>query len=210
MRELSECDELKTFFDRRLIKALAHPVREHILAVLNERIASAREIGEELGADVSSFYHHIELLEELGCIERVESRPRRGAREHFFRAKQTFFFDDGAWENMPESLKADVATSSLQFLLEDVVLALEAGTFNARNDRHLSWSPSSFDVQGWEETTELMAQTLNRLGKIQEAAALRLAEGSRPQINATMAILAFETPGGEQRQLQRQLGSERP
>lgn len=45
MRELREGDGLKTFFDRRLIKALGHPIREHILAVLNERVASAREIG---------------------------------------------------------------------------------------------------------------------------------------------------------------------
>lgn len=70
MQEVTESGELKTFFDRRLIKALCHPVREHILAVLNERIASAREIGEELGAEVSSFYHHIEELEKFGCIER--------------------------------------------------------------------------------------------------------------------------------------------
>ena len=66
MRELKEWDELKTFFDRRLVKALGHPIREHVLAVLNERTASAREIGEEIGADVSSFYHHIEQLEKLG------------------------------------------------------------------------------------------------------------------------------------------------
>ena len=30
MREVSEWGELKTFFDRRLIKALGHPVREHV------------------------------------------------------------------------------------------------------------------------------------------------------------------------------------
>ena len=69
-----ESDELKTFFDRRLIEALGHPVREHILAVLNERIASASEIAEELGADVSSFYHHVEELEKLECIERVATQ----------------------------------------------------------------------------------------------------------------------------------------
>lgn len=61
--------------------------------MLNERIASASEIGEELGADVSSFYHHVEELEKFGCIERVESEQRRGGREHFFRAKRTVFFE---------------------------------------------------------------------------------------------------------------------
>ncbi len=194
MQELSQGDELKTFIDRRLIKALGHPVREHLLAVLNERVASAREIGEEIGADVSSFYHHIEQLEELGCIERVESRQRRGAMEHFFRAKKTLFFDDEAWKRLPASLKTDLATSTLQGLFDDVVQALKVGTLDARDERHVSWTPGAFDAQGWAEVIELMDQTLARLGAIQEAAAMRLARGVAP-INATMAMLAFETPG---------------
>src|SRR4051812_38057573 len=138
MRELCESDELKTFFDRRLTEALGHPVREHILAVLNERIASASEIGEELGADVSSFYHHVEELEKLGCIERVKTKRRRGAREHFFRAKRTVFFDDEAWRRMPASLREDVEVSSLQLLFDDVLGALSTGTLDARDDRHVS------------------------------------------------------------------------
>jgi DNA-binding transcriptional ArsR family regulator len=193
MQELSEWDELKTFFDRRLIKALGHPVREHILAVLNERVASASEIGEELSADVSSFYHHFEELEKLDCIERVETRRRRGAKEHFFRATRSVFFDDEAWQKMPGSLKADVAASSLQLLFDDVVAALSSGTLDARDDRHVSWTPGTFDVQGWSEAKDLMNSTLGQLAAIQSAAAKRLAEGAGPKISATMAILAYET-----------------
>jgi hypothetical protein len=127
MQEVSESAELKTFFDRRLIKAIGHPVREHILAVFNERIASAREIGDELGADVSSFYHHIEELERLECIELVETKQRRGAKEHFFRAKASLFFDDAAWQLLPSTLKDDQTASILQLLLNDIVGALKRG-----------------------------------------------------------------------------------
>lgn len=193
MQELCESGELKTFFDRRLIKALCHPVREHILAVLNERIASAREIGEEIGGDVSSFYHHVEELEKLGCIERVATKRKRGAKEHFFRARRTVFFSDEAWQRMPDSVKEDVAVSSLQHLFDDVLGALSSGTFNARSDRHVSWSPGSFDAQGWNEVMNLMNRTLAQLGQIQDAAAKRLTEGASSEISATMAILAFET-----------------
>lgn len=201
MQELSECDELKTFFDRRLIKALGHPVREHILAVLNERIASASEIGEELGADVSSFYHHIEELEKLECIEKVATRQRRGAKEHFFRAKRTLVFDETRWQTLPASIKADVAVSSLQYLFDDVVNALEEGTLDARDERHVSWVPAEFDPQGWVEARDLMDRTLEQLAEIQEGAALRLAQGRGPGLPATMAILAFETTGGERSSL---------
>jgi len=194
MRELCEWDELKTFFDRRLIKALGHPVREHILAVLNERVASGSEIAEELGADVSSFYHHIEELEKLGCIERVATRRRRGAREHFFRAKISVFFDDVAWGRLPPTLKWDQTAGVLQALFDDATEALSEGTFNARDDRHASWSPGFFDAQGWEETVDLVNDALERLCAIREAAASRLAEAGERGMPATVGILAFETP----------------
>jgi len=199
MREVSEWDELKTFFDRRLIEALGHPVREHILAVLNERIASASEIAEELGADVSSFYHHVEELEKLGCIERVETRRRRGAREHFFQARASLFFDDAAWQKLPNTLKGDQTVSSLQFLFDEVVAALEEGTFNARKNPHASWMPCLLDTQGWDEATTLMNQTLDGLMAIREAAALRLAETGEKGIRATTGILAFESPSSKGR-----------
>jgi DNA-binding transcriptional ArsR family regulator len=194
MREVSEWDELKTFFDRRLIKAIGHPVREHILAVLNERIASAREISDEIGADVSSFYHHMEELEKLECIERVETKRRRGAREHFFRAKTSLFFDDAAWRQLPSTFKEDQTVSTIQFLFDDVVGALKEGTFNARDDRHTSWTPGYFDVQGWTEAMELMNRTVEHLGAIREAAASRMTKTGEQGIPATLGILGFETP----------------
>jgi DNA-binding transcriptional ArsR family regulator len=194
MQELSECDELKTFFDRRLIKALGHPVREHILAVLNERIASASEIGEELGADVSSFYHHIEELEKLECIERVETRRRRGANEHFFRARRTVFFDDESWQRLPASLRADLITTFVQAMFNDAAAALAAGTLDGRGDEHVSWTPVRLDAQGWEEATDLMDQTLSRVTAILDASSIRLAATGEDGLSATVGILAFETP----------------
>ncbi len=146
--------------------------------MLNERIASAREISEEIGTDVSSFYHHIEELEKLDCIERIATKQRRGAKEHFFRAKRTAFFSDKDWRAMPDSLKEDVAVSTLQRLFDDVLGALSVGTFDARDDRHVSWTPGSFDAQGWNEIMDLMNRTLAQLGQIQDAVAGRIARGA--------------------------------
>lgn len=193
MQELSESDKLKTFFDRRLIKALGHPVREHILAVFNERVASAREIGEELGADVSSFYHHIELLEELDCIERVESRQRRGAWEHFFQAKRTVLLDDATWQRLPASLRTDLAGSFVQQMFDDAADALEGGTLSANADEHVCWMPAHFDRRGWEEATGLLNETLSSLIEIQKKSAARLTHDQTDALTATISILAFET-----------------
>lgn len=200
MRELREWDELKTFFDRRLVKALRHPVREHILFVLNERIASASEISEELGADVSSFYHHIDALEKLGCIERVATKQRRGAKEHFFKATRTVFFSDEEWQRVPPALRADLATEFIQAVMDDAARALRSGTLSRRGDEHVSWTPGDFDQAGWEEVTELMAQTLERVMAIQAKSADRLAESGGERVPATVGILAFETPPAARRE----------
>jgi predicted transcriptional regulator len=194
MKELCESDELKTFFDRRLIEALRHPVREHILAVLNERIASASEIAEELGADVSSFYHHVEELERLGCIERVETKRRRGAKEHFFKATRTFLLEDEAWQRLPASLRADLITSAVQSLFDEVVTALDVGTFHQKGDEHVTWIPGRLDVQGWKEATDLLEQTRRQVTTILEESAERLAKSGEEGLTATVGMLAFETP----------------
>ena len=199
MQELCECDELKTFFDRRLIKALGHPVREHILAVLNERIASGSEIGKELGADVSSFYHHIEELEKFGCIERVATKQHRGAHEHFFKARRTVFFSDEDWRQVPATLRADLATRFIQAIIDDATVALRCGTLTRRGDEHVSWTPGDFDEAGWKEAIELVGETLEHLTNIQKESSDRLAESSGKRVTGTVGILAFETPPSSHR-----------
>jgi DNA-binding MarR family transcriptional regulator len=200
MQELREWDQLKTFFDRRLIEALHHPVREHILAVLNERIASASEIAGEIGAEVSSFYHHVEELEKLGCIERVTTRQRRGAREHFFRAKRTVFFDDEAWRRVPATVRMDLAASSIQTIIDDATAALQSGALTRRGDEHVSWARGDFDEAGWKEATELMARTLERLTAIQKESSDRLTTSGEGCVSGTVGLLAFETRPPSQRQ----------
>jgi DNA-binding transcriptional ArsR family regulator len=207
MRELREWDQLKTFFDRRLVEALGHPVREHILVVLNERIASASEIAEEIGAEVSSFYHHVEQLEKLECIERVATRQRRGAREHFFRAKRTVFFDDEAWQRVPATIRTDLAARFIQTIIDEAAVALQSGTLTRRGDEHVSWMRGDFDEAGWKEATELMAQTLERLSAIQKGSSKRLAAGGEASLSAAVGLLAFETPPLFQRE--RPTGRER-
>lgn len=185
---------LRTFIGPRLIKALGHPVREHILTVLNERIASPTEIGRELGLEVEDFYHHFEVLEELGCIERVEMRRRRGATEHFFRATECFLFDDTEWARLPDTLKADLSVRGVKPIFDDVVAAMRCRTFDARDDRHTSWMSAHLDEQGWREVVALLKETLWRAMDIRKRSARRLAKNREQGMLATVAILGFETP----------------
>ncbi len=185
-------DRLKRFIDRRLIEALHHPIREHFLAVTNERPASMVEVGDELGLDVVAFNKQVKVLEELGFIEVVGTRPTRGGTEHFYKATRTVFFDNSGWEDVPATLKADVNNHAMQSLVDELVAALEAGIFNARSDRHASWIPGVFDLRGWREVMALLDRTLALLLAIQGRSHQRIMKSGEPGIPTTFGILGFE------------------
>ena len=72
--------------DPRLAKALSNDVRARALNMLAEGIRSPTAIARELELDVRVVAYHVRVLRKLGCIELVETRPRRGAVEHLYRA----------------------------------------------------------------------------------------------------------------------------
>lgn len=72
--------------DPRLAKALSNDVRARALDLLSEEARSPKAIAAELGLDVRGVAYHVRVLKKLGCIELVETRPRRGAVEHVYRA----------------------------------------------------------------------------------------------------------------------------
>lgn len=185
-------DRLKKFVDDRLIKALGHPVRAHILAVLNERVASTKEIGDEIELDVSAFYKHVQLLEELGCIECVETRKVRGVKERFFRATTTLLLDDTAWRRLPATVRRDVSVDLAQTISDEAAAAARAGKLGSGDAEHLSFTPGVVDDRGRRETVRLLNRTLKRVMTIQRASGGRLAKTGEAGIPVTAAIMGFE------------------
>lgn len=72
--------------DPRLAKALSNDVRAKALKLFVEGPWSPKAVAAELGLDVRGVAYHVRVLKKLGCIELVETRPRRGAIEHVYRA----------------------------------------------------------------------------------------------------------------------------
>lgn len=185
-------NKTKPGVDQRLVKALAHPLRVEILAILNERMASPNELSKELEEGLSQVSYHVKVLKDFECIEMVKTEPRRGAVEHYYRATARAFLTDPDWKSLPDSVKPGVSSSAMQMILADVFGALEGGTFDARDDRHLSWTPGVVDEQGWEESVDLVAETLERIMKIHEGSAKRLAKSGEAGIPASTVLMNFE------------------
>lgn len=185
--------------DSRVVKALGHPVRVQALTILNERIASPNEISKELGQSVGHVSYHIKVLKECECIELVDTAPRRGAMEHFYRATARAFFDVSDWAAVPESVRPGLSGSLLQTALEDASSALTTGTFDKREDRHLSWTPMIVDETGWDELAKSLGETLERIFAIQAASAERLREADEAGIPVSVSMLGYETPATEEK-----------
>jgi DNA-binding transcriptional ArsR family regulator len=185
--------------DQRVIKALGHPVRVLALAILNERVASPNEIAQELNQTVGHVSYHIKVLKKCECIELVDTAPRRGAVEHYYRATSRAFIDDDAWCRLPASVRPGLTATLLKDLFEDAGAALSAGTFDARDDRHLAWTPMIVDEQGWDEITEASAALLERVFEVQAESARRLTEAEKPGMQVSVVSMVYETPAAEER-----------
>src|ERR671939_1452020 len=83
--------------DPRYVKAMSHPLRVRILAILQERRASPNELAGVLGATLGTVAYHVRTLHQLGLIELVDETRVRGAVAHHYRARERPQVSDAAW-----------------------------------------------------------------------------------------------------------------
>ncbi|HEY8583417.1 MAG TPA: winged helix-turn-helix domain-containing protein [Capillimicrobium sp.] len=184
-----------------MAKALAHPLRAKVLARLNEGVASPNELSRELDEPLGNVSYHVKALLELGCIELVDTAQRRGAIEHYYRAIARARIDDSAFKKLPASIRGEMSANTLEQMLKDATAALKAGTFDARTDRHQSWTKLHLDQQGWDDLVKLLAGTLDRALELQAESASRRTKAkggdAGEEITAVVTLMGYEAaPAG--------------
>ncbi|HEY0317381.1 MAG TPA: winged helix-turn-helix domain-containing protein [Solirubrobacterales bacterium] len=178
-------------------KAFAHPLRVQILIILNERVASPNLLSQELDRSLNLVAYHVRVLEKYDCIELVDTKQRRGATEHFYRATRRQFLTDSEWSRMPESLRPGLSGAMLKSLFDDVEDAVTNRTFDEVEDRHLSRTPMVVDKQGWSDVAALLSETLDRVLEIQAESSERLAGSDEAGMLAKVMMLHFKSPDPE-------------
>jgi len=179
-------------------KAFAHPLRVQILIILNERVASPNLLAQELDQSLNLVAYHVRVLEKYDCIELVDTKQRRGATEHFYRATRRQFLSTAEWSRMPEVLKPAVSGAILQSIFGDIEEAVKSGTMDEPDDSHVSRTPMIVDKPGWEETANLLNETLDRLLEIQTQSSERLASSEEKGILSKVELLHFKSPDSEE------------
>lgn len=182
--------------DPRLIKALAHPLRIRILAILEEReLASPNELSDLLGVSLGVMSYHVRRLHALGFLELVKRTPRRGAIEHHYRAKARPKVSDEGWAETPSIVKRAMVGASLEQVSGYVNAAAAKGGFD-NADAHLSRSVITLDEQGWKDLAAELAKTLATIEKIEAQSAARLRRaGDEEERSAGIVLMMFEAEG---------------
>lgn len=177
----------------QLFKALSHPLRMKLLTAMSEREASPSELATELGEPLGNVAYHVRMLDSLGCIELVRTTPRRGALEHHYRAIARPVLSDEDWKQLPSSARRSISADRIAEIGGDLTAALSAGTFDSRDDRHLSWMNLALDDAGWSQLSELLVELVERAQEIQAESAGRLhASGSDAVVSSKLVLIHYE------------------
>ncbi|MGH2744975.1 MAG: ArsR/SmtB family transcription factor [Thermoleophilaceae bacterium] len=183
---------LTSISDPRLVRALAHPLRLRILSILEQRVASPKELAHEIGAPLTHVSYHVRQLAQFGVIKLERTTPRRGAVEHHYRLDARPSITDEGWGGAPEIAKQALVGAVLGQMGAQVnAAAAEAGF--SRDGAHLQRMPLELDDEGWREASKAIRALVAELERIQADAHGRR-KGPHPEGRAATAVMMlFET-----------------
>ena len=179
--------------DPRYVKALAHPLRVRVLAILEERTASPVQLAALLQAPLGTVSYHVRTLHKLGLIDLVEETPVRGAVEHHYRARSRPQVSNEAWAKAPPVAKQALIGAALQQVADYAAASAAAGGFD-RADAHLTRTALQLDEQGFAELSRACLGLYDELERIEAAARERRGEDDHDDglINVGLVVMLFE------------------
>jgi DNA-binding transcriptional ArsR family regulator len=163
------------------VKALAHPLRVQILSVLEERVASPSDLAEELGAPLGNVSYHVRTLTDLGLLKLVRRRTRRGAVEHYYRARGRAAVSDRAWSQVPSVVRQSMVGVALEQSIDQAVAAAANGGFES-DETSLTRHSVALDDEGARELGDALDRLHDVLAEIEHRSADRIENnGSAPR-----------------------------
>jgi DNA-binding transcriptional ArsR family regulator len=180
--------------DARLARALNHPLRARILALLNERPASPKELSEVLEVELANVSYHCRELHRLRCVEVAKREHVRGALKTTYRGTTRMMLDDTTWKQLSKETRGGISVAAVSEVIERASKALEAGTFDRREDRNVITIKMDLDEEGWKTVAELVNETYRRLADVEVEAANRAATSGEEPIRTTVSLLSYESP----------------
>lgn len=191
MKKRAKVAKAKKEVDKGNVKALANSMRVQILTILNERANSTTGLARELGVEPGEIAYDVEVLRDMGLIEVVGEKKRRGAMEFFYKAISRAHLDKLEWPTVPDPVKGGLRASLLQTIMADAIAAIDEDTYDSVEGAHMSWTPLIIDGPGWEELVEILRVALEGVLKVSKSSAERLIANDEEGTSCTVSILGY-------------------
>ena len=184
--------QIENIGDPRYVRALGHPLRVRILAILEERTASAVELARMLSADIGVVAYHVRKLHQLGLIELERETRVRGAIQRHYRAYERPRVSEEAWREAPPVAKQAAVDAALQQIYDYGRASNAAGGFD-RADAHITRTALRLDREGWERIAESLLETLRVVAEVEEDTREREAAGEELELeDVGLVLMLFE------------------
>ncbi len=177
--------------DPRWVRAISHPLRIRLLAMLDEEPASPVVLAGKLGASLGTVSYHVRTLSELGLLELVSTRQRRGATEHIYRARAHPRFTDEQPDPLDDTSHAPSVTANLNRIHNFASRSAAAGGFD-HSDAQFTRTPLKLDDRGWADLADATRRWLLAAQEIEREASQRISGDNGSALQAGLVVLLFE------------------
>jgi hypothetical protein len=169
-------------------RLLRHPLRAQVFGRYAEAETSPRAVAAALGEPLNRIGYHTQVLRRAGVIELVRTEPRRGAREHFYRAVLSNFIEDADWSQLTTGLRRVLSRRVIDGVPQEAADALQHGGMDAP-EVHLSRNYLALDDRGRRDLAALLRSTFETARDIGQASRER---GSEDAVPWELVIMSFE------------------
>lgn len=182
----------KESVNESLAAVVAHPLRARCLMACAERTRSPRELATLFGREVHNVAHHVRVLEKMGFVEEVGSRPVRGATEHFFRAIERPMVTEEEYALLSQEERNGFAKEVCQLGFADASSALSTETFSTRPDNIVARTPMILDEEGFKAVAALHGEAVLKSMQIEAESNERRAHTGDPGTAYSSFVLCYE------------------
>ncbi|MEX0971843.1 MAG: hypothetical protein WDZ46_01120 [Solirubrobacterales bacterium] len=182
-------------FTERLAPVLIDDLSLAIAGEMNQREVSSTQYYREVGgASKQRIWRQFRGLERTGWAARVAERTgngRRGRTEHFYRATKPRYAGFDACAEPPASKRSE-RWQTFERFCADAVGSMEAGAFDARTDRYVTWSNVLLDERGWERVITGLNSLRKFLLREEQRSRQRMKTSGLGSTKMTVALAAME------------------
>lgn len=171
--------------------AVGHPIRVHILVVLNEGTYTPGQIAEILDKPLNNVSNHIRELADAGSIELAKTEQVRNATLHYYRAVEMPFYSEEEAAAMTPEQRQVTAGLVVQSMSAEVMAALWAGKLTLPGV-WLTWRWFNVDEQGRRDISEEQERSWKRVQEIEVESTNRRTESGEDATSIIVTQLGYE------------------